>query len=88
MKRFALSLLLLLAAAPLQALESPELTGSLRNLTQLIESSPLLNERLVISSNTRRREGKQRFANRIELQAAFENQWLYSSPAGRRWAPG
>jgi len=82
MKRPTLSIFfLLLAASRLAAYDTPELTGSVRSLSQLVESSPALEDRLFVSANTLRLTSSQRIGSNISAEASLENIWLYTSPA-------
>lgn len=72
----------LLFADPLAALENLEMSGSVRNLSQLAESSVLLDEELFLSVSTLRLEVQQTFNPQIKAEAALENLWLYSNPSG------
>jgi len=79
-----LSLLLVLVgtALPAQALDSGEVSGSLRNLSQVIASSPLLDRGMTLSATTLRLETRQSLTGSVEAEAALENLWLYTNPAG------
>jgi len=61
---------------------APEINGSLRQLSQVIESAPLIDRGLDISATTLRLEVRQAMANDAEVEFALENQWLYSAPPG------
>lgn len=74
--------LMLLFADPLAAFENPEISGSVRNLSQFAESSALLDEELFLSASTLRLEVQQTLNRQIKAEAALENLWLYSDPSG------
>ncbi len=61
---------------------TPEISGSLRQLSQVIASAPLLDQGLKLSSSTLRLEARQELAEYADVEFALENQWLYSSPNG------
>jgi len=75
-------LMLCFGAVPVAALESPDVSGSLRSLSQLIEASPLRSNRLSLSSTTMRLTADQPLSAGFTAEVALENQWLYASPAG------
>ena len=80
MKHFWSALACCVGILPLQALAAVEITGSYRNLSQLIESVPLVNPRTFLSANSFRLESAATLYRDIEAEIALENQWLYKSP--------
>jgi len=83
MRALSLALLgLLIGTAPGVALETPEFSGSVRSLSQLVESGPQMKERMFLSSTTLRLAAEQALTKAITVEAALENQWLYANPTG------
>lgn len=82
MRRLSPLLLLLYLVSPAAALDSLQVGGSVRNLSQLGESTPLLDEGPKLSSTTLRLEASQILAGGMVAEYALESQWLINSPAG------
>lgn len=71
---------LLLCAAPASLQAAPQFSGSLRNLSQLGESSQLYPDSSFLSSTTLRLGARATFASGLETEFALENLALYSQP--------